>query len=82
MKKAILSTKNQITLPVDDVRWMGAGRQLVLERHELPGGQKGLLILSVPKRLSDQYRGIHKSIWKSVGSSEHVRAMRNKEWNT
>lgn len=80
MKKATLSTKNQITLPIEDVRWMGAEKQLVVERQELPGGLKGLLILPVPNRLSDQYRGIHQSVWESVGSVGYIKGMRKKEW--
>jgi len=80
MRKATLSTKNQITIPVDDVRWLGAERTLLLERKELGSGQKGLLILPVSKRISAQYRGLHRRIWKSLGSAEYARKMRSKEW--
>jgi len=82
MKIATISSKNQITLPVDMLKWLGikSGHKLVV-KDEVENNQKKVALYPVTKNITDYYLGCAQKAFRQLGGGEKFLKTLKSEWD-
>ncbi len=81
MKLATISSKNQITLPVDILRSLGLkqGSKVLIKKEE-KDVQKYIAITPIVGNIADHYLGFGKKTFQKLGNGEKFLKKLRTEW--